>query len=149
VLIAIDPGVKMLGVARFNDAGECIYAHVLRVKSLWSVRLDLHCLSAPEEHCVVECPQVYQAKFSKGDPNDLVNVALVAGACASAFVSVDIVRPHEWKGNIPKAVHHRRVMRDAPEFVQRSIAAIKQTTLRHNAIDAYALGLWYLERKNK
>lgn len=62
---------------------------------------------------VIECPQVYRAGKSKGDPNNLITLAVRVGRyqerLEAAGVKTELVLPTTWKGQVPKAVHHPRV----------------------------------------
>jgi len=98
---------------------------------------------------IVELPQVYRAAESKGDPNDLIQVAVEVGrwvergtVCGSR---VRLVRPAEWKGQTPKEVHHRRVQRALGAQELARLPDLPKTKA-HNMMDAIGLGLWQLER---
>jgi hypothetical protein len=66
----------------------------------------------PGSRFVIERPQVYARDKSKGDPADLVEVALAAGAWAREAArlgfAVELVAPATWKGQLPKPVCHER-----------------------------------------
>jgi hypothetical protein len=75
---------------------------------------------------VVEKPQVYEGRKSKGDPNDLVNLALVVGAVMAtipAGIFLDPL-PNAWKGAVPKHIHHRRIRRRVPGLPRCSMDAM-------------------------
>jgi hypothetical protein len=99
---------------------------------------------------VVEVPQVYQQRSWRGDPNDLISVALTAGRIAQAFEShaiAELVRPHAWKRNAAKAVMLRRIEERLDERERNVLHTAKMPAgLRHNVIDAIGLGLFALDR---
>jgi hypothetical protein len=97
---------------------------------------------------VLELPQVYRAGKSKGDPNDLITLAIGLGRYVerleSRGVATVLVAPTTWKGQVPKEVHHPRIMGtlSGPERViaERSRAAAGAKA--HNVIDAVGLAKW-------
>ena len=102
---------------------------------------------------VVERPQIYPMAQQKGDPNDLISVALFAGRLVQSIARQDTmviqIHPRMWKGQVPKPVHNRRVIKQlsASERVvyahgTKGIAPKKV----HNVIDAIGIGLWRLGR---
>jgi hypothetical protein len=63
------------------------------------------------------------------------------------------VRPHRWKGNVPKDIHHRRVLAAlhplellGPGMV---IDPDSPTTYQPDAADAIGLGAWALGRTDR
>jgi len=167
VILYIDPGLRACGCALF--AGGRLVAAGLPAGSkdastdtphgrpfLWSTMA-----SAVAEWCrgrgeitgvVIELPQVrkreHQRAAKKGtDPNDLIQLAAVVAAISDRFRDsasvgggVRAFLPEEWKGTIPKKIHHERALArlDAAE-----LAAIPQlaSSKLHNVLDAVALGL--------
>ena len=88
-----------------------------------------------------------------GDPNDLVDVALVAGACAGLLpAKVAFVKPRRWKGTAPKRVTNRRT-REVLTSEEVHVYTVAMTAvpagLRHNVLDAIGIGLWALGRKRR
>src|SRR6185312_16842694 len=103
---------------------------------------------------LIECPQVYRHHLSKGDPNDLIKLAVGVGRYAEFFenrgAKVALVLPAEWKGQIPKEVHHARVMsaltrHEAAKLLEgcKFVADGK----RHNVMDAVALAKAGFEKR--
>lgn len=138
-LIAIDPGVST-GAAVFRG-GE----------------LALCWVGDPRffgvGHMVIECPQAYAPRLSKGDPNDLIKLAVRVGRYVEAFelqtIPTEMVLPNEWKGQIDKEIHHRRAeKRVSPNeleiWAHAKKGLSKKATL--DLGDAVALGLWRLGR---
>lgn len=106
----------------------------------------------PCDMLVVERPQIYSRRKSKGDPEDLARLLILCGYIAGstgAAPSTRLVRPHDWKGTIPKApinryiVHRRNVEALGRQYIPDSVPA----SLAHNVADAVGLGVWWLRHK--
>lgn len=113
-LLAIDPGVAPLAWARFGAGALDSCGFMPREAAAAGDWSDLHAL-------VIEKPFIYP-KRSKGDPNDLIDVAgaayFVEGAIrARGGPPASYVFPRDWKGQLDKPIHHGRVwsMLAAPE----------------------------------
>ncbi len=94
----------------------------------------------------VEVPRVYPAAKQKGDQNDLIAVAMVAAACASAFVGANVFSyyPRDWKGTIDGDVMTERIKgRLAPHELERVQLA---GALSHNIFDGIGIGLHHFNR---
>lgn len=118
------------------------------------------CRMHPLTGVIIERPQVYQARLSKGDPNDLITLAIQVGRYTEAFdaFTVEHVLPHDWKGTVdPDVLCHRVVasLDDAERaLLFRVLEPLSRTSLakdvtagtRHNVIDAVGLGKWSLKR---
>src|SRR3989304_2250257 len=90
-LIAIDPSIRALGWAYFY-AGKLMSAGTVKAESLagmmdalWSVRRGLLGGSSCEADVVIEQPKIYPVRKWKGDPNDMIQTAMAAGAAAARF----------------------------------------------------------------
>lgn len=103
----------------------------------------LNCIT----HMAAEIPQVYTRGKSKGDPNDLIPLALVVGEVSGQLgpgVDVWMPTPAEWIGQLPKVTRgdpwasprglRIRSRLDADEF--RLVEDV-----RHDAVDAIGLCL--------
>lgn len=144
-LLAIDPG-KCTGWALFDGATLLVCG----VTSIEEERCTASTLlrNGEVDEFVIELPQIYRASLSKGDPNDLIKVAVEVGgwkerARARKGVAVSTPKPLTWKGNVPKPVHHARclaVLSEAERVASGPVA--KKNTQRENMWDAIALGLW-------
>lgn len=140
-LVCVDPGKHAIAVS------------VWRERSLVDARLitgsrlvfSLEVLRYDPDQLVVECPMVYPygTKGAGEDPNDLIEVALSAGACLGSCEKVVCVYPRQWKGTVPKDLHNRRVESQAPANAKTFLESV-QASLRHNVWDAIGLGLWAL-----
>jgi hypothetical protein len=100
-----------------------------------------------DDNLVIEVPQVYTRARSKGDPNDLIDLACVVGAIMGVhnWRQVFVYRPAQWKGQQPKEVTTRNAQNDLrPEELTRVTHCA--ASLMHNVWDAVALGLAHLKK---
>ena len=134
-ILAIDPGLHSCGWAmRIGDMP--IVPGTIRPKSHATrdrirevvERLPRQAFDGPWDVLVIEMPQVYQERKRKGreNPNDLIKLALLVGA---AMMTVPAMRcltplPGQWKGSIPKHIHHRQIRRRVPELPRCSTDAM-------------------------
>lgn len=145
-LIAIDPG-KVQGIAvfensRLRSAFERTFLD-LRVEAIMLRSIAAACTP---KRVVVELPQVYPIRKWKGDPNDLISVAVHVGVAVSSFAQscerVDLVTPRQWKGQMPKEVSAQKTLDKLTEAEKQNIEKIKSS----HVLDAIGLGLWALGR---
>ena len=154
--LSIDPGLRGCGVSLFNKKQliKAVYVksteQVKRGPEAWLAMAQAILDSLPGvkvTHLVVEVPQVYNQAYWKGDPADLIELAGVDGAITVAVGATNNYGflPREWKGQVPKDIHNKRV--EAKLSVEE-LATIESTaTVRHNVVDAVGLGLWFLGRR--
>lgn len=139
-VLAVDPGtLGNMGWSRFWE-GVLLDAGEGKPESIVS-----HIISA--EVIAFEMPEIYRARHSKGDPNRLKGlikqIGWIQGVAWAynhecAFVEY---QPKQWKGNIPKPVHHERA-----HSILTSVDAIPPPFNQDNAWDAIALGLYVVGR---
>lgn len=147
ILVSVDPGVEFVALARFEIESKLfLYVEWTRIHNCYEAAL--HARTLTPDHVIVEQPVVYGGK-SKGDPNDLIDLARVAGACESVIEHTSRVKPAEWKGQMPKDVCGRRVRsrlkREELITLDACLAPIPKSR-RHNPLDAVGIGLWALGR---
>lgn len=142
ILVAIDPGASA-GWARFING------------TLSSCGLGVPPIVGPgiatATDVVVEKPEYH--KHEKVNPNDLITLAIRVGRdverAAREGISARIVRPTEWKGSVPKTIHHPRIraVLDGTEtdILDRALGANAKSK-GHNVVDAVGLGLWHVGR---
>lgn len=131
-MLCVDPGKHRCGVARFTRWGVLV--------SAWLALPDPVTPWDVGEVAIVEVPQVYQR--GKGDPGDLVAIAFAGGRVTALFHNVKKVTPAQWKGQTPKAIHHARVRAALDPTEEKIVEAIDcPASLRHNVLDAIAMGL--------
>lgn len=154
---AVDPGLRGCGVALFEPVIGLAWATYLPNTMIDGRGPDRHSAMARKiahhvaamggfKNLIVEFPRIYPKgpRDRRSDPNDLLDVAGVAGAVAALFENVLWVFPQEWKGQVPKEVMNSRVKkRLTPEELRRitSVGA-----LDHNTLDAVGIGLHLLGR---
>lgn len=149
LLLAIDPG-KDTGWSLFSPKGALLDAGLGDPISRRGV------------HVIIERPQVYRGRASKGDPNDLITLAIQVGRYTERFeahgCTVEHVLPHEWKGSVDPDVLCRRIVeallpreREAlfqvlAPLARKPVEEDLTAGRRHNVIDAVGLGKWSLLR---
>lgn len=150
-LLAFDPGKLSAGWSAFEEKrlARCGLLRAPTQRGLfeaireWDLRTRTNGVDV-----WIERPQVYREAHWKGDPNDLIDVAIVVGALASqATGNVVLVRPHDWKGNVPKTIHNARIKRALDPAERDTLKACGAPAgLLHNVVDAVGLGLHALGR---
>lgn len=145
-VLAIDPG-RDTGWAFLDDAGELVMCG----------------LGEPPHsnghHVVIERPQVYRSRASKGDPNDLITLAIQVGRYTERAVfagsTFEHVLPRDWKATVDADVlchrvvaslteHERAFLFGVLEPLARKPMILEHLTAgrRHNVIDAVGLAKW-------
>ena len=161
-VIAIDPGIRNLGIAEFDD-GKLQRAALIRnpvkkgddLTAAWAMSRAVREWLGVEVFISavgVEIPRVYRAQFQKGDQNDLISLAMFAGVVLARIrvnnEHCQRVRlyPYEWKGQADAdTVIPRRIMeRLSPAEVEKIQPCPE--SLRHNVIDAIGIGLKMIGR---
>lgn len=152
LLIAIDPGLKACGVACFDESNMLHDAYLVRTiceskdleKAVANMLIALEGIG--EGRLVIELPQVYRGfSKAKGDPNDLIKLAVLVGAIVGSkeWSSVRLVHPSVWKGQVDKKVTQARCR----EILSIEELAKVLDSKKHDVWDAIGLGLWSLDRK--
>jgi hypothetical protein len=148
-LVAIDPG-KVTGFAFFED-------DVLRTATACTEEQCLVLIenAAPIRQgklagdCIIEIPQVYPGQQQRGDQNDLIKLAVMVGryadrATACGF-NIKLVKPREWKSQLPKDVCWRRVRETLTAYELARMVKLPKSRA-HNMHDAIGLGTWFQKR---
>lgn len=136
--LAIDPGLST-GWATLDATGRLLACGAGEGFPILSNR-----------EAVIERPQVYRAGKSKGDPNDLITLAIRVGRYQErlevAGVRVELFLPTTWKGQIDKERHHAQVNARLAEnergIVERVAKAAGARGYDDNVWDAIALAKW-------
>jgi len=156
-LIAIDPG-KATGVAVFNSASNAAFNEgelrratvctfeecLLFVENVAPIRQG-----KPAGDCIIEVPQIYPGQQQKGDQNDLIDLAVMVGRYAERATScgfrVTLVKPRQWKGQLPKDPCWERVRETLTASELDKMEKIPKSRA-HNMHDAIGLGTWFQKR---
>lgn len=167
--LGIDPSVSCTGLARLDHR---MYAGVAIVQAKSVVHACLEAVHAvenlahraymklrdelrevdleldPRAHAWIEFPRDY-GKNRKADPNDLVAIAAVSGAYASAIdrtcpMDVSMLHVSDWKGQVPKKVMQNRIIAALTQFERAALSKdmVKiPRGLQNNAYDALGIVL--------
>jgi hypothetical protein len=147
-MIAIDLGKRKLGIALFDIDGCLLAADTVRCASgdprdMIEAVLDWLAGKGASLPWVIEQPVKYRFARAKHDSIDelleLLRVLQLVASPPWVFYT-----PLDWKGNVPKAVHHARVRR-ALTPAEKAIF----DDLGHDACDAIALGLFHAGRTGR
>ena len=171
-IVSIDPGLHCAGVALWDGMrGSLEWAGLVQADAAAQARAALSDFQRSQAagfpmlaravygrivprlretpRIVIEVPQVYDRRKSVGDPNDLINLAFMAGLIIGALPTdnVTVVRPAEWGGQVQKAIKNSRAVDSLSTEEKARIEIPKAAgTLLHNVLDAVGIGLWYLRR---
>jgi len=144
-MLSVDPGTKAMGWS--NWRGDRLEScGVARGKDWITTVLDMPRLKV--ERLVIEDQQIYRG--SGIDAHALLAVARVVGGVVLLYgaPATLLVRPSIWKGQLPKAVCHRRTMGKLTEDEQAVLGKTKYSkAIKHNMLDAIGIGLWNLGRR--
>lgn len=163
-LIAIDPDTKTPGVAAFSDG---VLSGAFADASAYDFVAD-YLRRAPFTEPVVlvaECPQTYDGRAARGDPNDLIAVAVCVGRFVqlgkTAGARVLLVTPRAWKGTVRKDITIMRAWEEL-SATERKVCDLTPQARRTldsgrgltdgascDAMDAVALGLRALGRTGR
>jgi hypothetical protein len=149
MLVSIDPGSTAAGVAVWKK-NTLRTAFLARGKTWEATALDI--IDTLNEKLlwptsvVIEVPQVYMPKYTKGDPNrSLTPLFLQAGALLGAFglrVKHQTVLPKEWKKQTPKPIMTARVKERLSEQELGRVVLPRAKSLHHNIWDGIGIGLF-------
>ena len=151
-ILTIDPGKRSIAWALWRSASVAGYALVdVGFMSWVAERFEepLHTLRTfvpPADLVVVEIPRIYPRERTK-NPNDLIDLSVTAGACAS-LGALRILHPAEWKGQTPKAICHDRArasLSRAETFVLSAGLSKQKNAAHEHMLDAVAIGVWFRE----
>lgn len=160
-LVAIDPGVNACGVAVFEE-NTLVFAGYVRNRNNKATLFEkvsatvheLFDLMPYESTLAIEIPRVYQGAKQKGDPNDLIALALVVGGCSQQVEHAIGYYPDQWKGQVPKPkkksdryIIQGRVFEELT--VNELILVPKNVGPAWDVIDAIGIGLFHLGRMRK
>ena len=145
----VDPGIQHCGMAVFDGPDLTWAGLVSRPKS--AHRLSGPALGPVAGHSyvvgAVEMMRIRPEARRKGNQNDLVDVAFVAGSIGPRLgVFLQPVWPETWKGQVPKKIMVGRVVDKltATEmgYIDWPSGGGPTGGLNHNVADAIGIGLW-------
>lgn len=166
ILLAIDPGVRHPAGAIFRDRLLMRASRVALPSSL--IKLEVGDRLSRIANLIVEwadsvlgtsgmvgeltceMPQIYSASKSKGDPNNLVLLAVLDGMIEGRLKTVNrdlitrLPKPAEWCGQIPKNEDGDPWDSARGHRVRSRLSDTEFATVdaSHDAIDAVGIGLW-------
>ena len=157
LLVTVDCGARYVAMALFNllpprllvaafrvEAHTRSSDHAARLQVATATRLK----AAAAMHAVVEMPRKYDEDKHERE-RDVLRVVAMAGAVsvmlAAGGTQVETVAPPEWKGQLPKDVHHPRVW-GALVKESKEAEVLRPHAKDMDVLDAVAIGLWRLGR---
>lgn len=181
ITLAIDPGLRALGAALFKDQTLIHAGCILSARSMNGTRDSLmwahmgrrtrtwlfDCLGGEfpdrivtEKMVVVKggAPGRKRTKWDRVNPDDLLNLTGVAGACAIACSGPNTVefrdpRVIDWKGQTGKQTSWYRltthVLTEAELKVYKDCVSKVAPDYHHNTQDAIGIGCWATKRTTK
>lgn len=149
--LAIDPGLDTAW-ALFTDAAHMIGCGLgnprpVEIKSyVRAAETGDHGL--PDVHvALIERPKIYQARNMKGNPNDIITLAINVGQYKEAWESIGVrvvlATPHEWKGSQSKEINNNLTLESlslAERAIVRKAAQYVPKSKQHNILDAIGMG---------
>lgn len=154
IYIGVDPGVRECGVAiEWPRERRAFLVRGTLDTMVRDIQRPIPEVLGFDLSVCVEGQQFYGTEKSKGDPQDLIRLAQVAGAvlgalCLRAPGRYEIPLPRVWKGSTPKTIHHARLARDYPQWVE-PVARDTPKSKQHHVWDAVGLLEWHKERVTK
>lgn len=160
MILSIDPGIRGSGLAIWTMSGELYSAwyapgNTRKPPEAWidmtkSVFQSLSIQNYRPKILIIELPQVYDRRTSKGDPNDLIQLAAVVGAISQLLYSqgtkvIVTYLPREWKNQLPKEISEERTRASLDQNELRKINLPSAKSLSHNVWDGIGIGLHYLK----
>lgn len=153
ITVAIDPGLACTGWSWW-DGGKFRGGGIVRgERGIGAVEMGRRVAAVVLEAVrpmaidtvVYERMAVYKFTSQKGDQNDLILLAEVAGAACGALGAAvnEPVTARSWKGQVPKDIMHARCLgKLTPQEAAAVDGVVTPGGLRHNFLDAVGIGLW-------
>lgn len=146
ILYAFDPATgasSPTGFAAFS--GKKLYAVEAIVANTIAemiYQIGKRCVYEDADYAV-EVPEIYPR--SPVDPNDMIKIAVVAGACIARAHLPTMYHPKQWNHGRPKKVTEERIKR---LLTSEEVAMVERVrpALRNNAWDAVGIGLHHQGR---
>ena len=103
-IVGIDPGKHKIAYAYGKD--RIVNCGLIRFETLFELREKFSWIGGFQ--IVVELPRYYPGTNIRA--NDLIDLSLSCGFMLS-FEGAIPVFPKEWKGSVPKKIHHPRILK--------------------------------------
>ena len=152
MILCIDPGSKKAGVALFEDSGTLMTAWLAEGDD-WrdtadDVMRQLPVSAVKVRHVVIEKMQIYEGTPT-AQANACILLSLMAGRVTGMFGASKTHEylPKTWKGQVPKAIHHKRIEQKLTMFEFARIEFPKTKLGHHDIWDAIGIGLYHLRKK--
>lgn len=147
-LVAVDPDKRGFAYSIW-EGGQFIDAGLYRRDDCSPFWISRKLSDMEPTLLVCEKPRAYPGQAAKGDPNDLIDLSQTVGACLASCNASFTVYPSDWKGQLPKEVHHARLQKH-PLWSARAglCVGLVSAGLRHNVLDAIGIGVWVLDPAN-
>lgn len=154
-IVAIDPGVRVLGWARSRGSvlvgAGCSRPRTADSTIGWA-ELHARALRLGSARVAVVEHMEHRRNDPRSQANDLLDVQTVGVYVAARLApEVVMVRPSTWKGSIPKGIHHERILSVlTPEERDIATEAAREAG-RHGkeALDSIGILLYHLKRINR
>lgn len=166
--LSIDPGLRACGVAAWETCDDdpdaphyvgLVSAALVRSGSkahdqdAWRAMAsavaawEMSVFAQGAQGIICEYPRTYGGRASKGDTNDLLQLASVVATLVTggSFTQASLYRPQDWKGNVPKGVTKERVHQKLTSR-ERTCILWPAPSLCHNVSDAIGIGLFHFRR---
>ncbi len=176
-ILSIDPGIQKSGWAIFVDGlltacGVELFRLSMKyekqfnedTKRLLAIRqITAKIAAAWEENMgvmvhpnkmIIEQPEIYNHSSRKGDPNDLMPLAILGGVLWERMSPNQIifVKPKLWKGQVPKDVMTKRTHAELSQREQNiaidSFRDLPKAAV-HDGYDSIGIGRWYIKKEQK
>ena len=139
-VLGVDPGKHKCGWGVYSANGIGLFGYTTAQGMPFEWDLD---------GVVIELPQIYTHRGSKGDPNDLIPLAFEAGKVAYRYKRIPVVTrlPAEWKGQVPKTIMQNRLLEQMPDLEQ--LLSVYTKEQRHNVYDGLMLAMYGYENRER
>jgi len=148
-ILAIDPSTTSCGWALFNNGVLEEWGEISNTGDNAFMRSEviinqLHFIMVGEspDFIISEYPH----KGGPGMKSKSITVlfhfcGMLHGIALSSHINISFIEPNKWKGNIPKAVHQKRMI---PIYEKKY--DIELDGLSSDIVDAIGIGDWYLSK---
>ncbi len=149
--LSVDPGVHHAAWSLFTSTLAPQQLGLVKDQNRIAERFYEIALLTKPDLFIIEIPFIYPD--SPVDANDIADLALSAGviegavrAARPALWLAARVRPREWKGTLPKHIHHGRLRTRCPLAKAMIENAIPNKSERHHVWDAVGIGLYAIDK---